>query len=167
MAEKVTIRRYRRADRASCRRLWRDLTERHREIYCDPTIGGKDPGDHFDKHLTKVGEKNVWVAVIGEKVVGLLGMIIDDEEAEMEPVVVHHSHRGKGIGSALVMTAVKEAEKLGVKYLNVRPVARNAEAIKFFRAKGFENIGRIELFMDFSDKNWRTGIEVHDLQFRY
>jgi len=85
----------------------------------------------------------------------------------MEPVVVHHSQRGKGIGSALVMTAVKEAEKLGVKFLNVRPVARNAEAIKFFRAKGFENIGRIELFMDFSDKNWRTGIEVHDLQFRY
>jgi len=167
MAEKLTIRRYRRTDRASCRRLWRDLTERHREIYIDPTIGGKDPEDHFDKHLRKVGEKNVWVAVIGMKVVGLLGMILDDEEAEMEPVVVHHSHRGKGVGNALVGTAIKEAEKLGVKYLNVRPVARNAEAIKFFRAKGFENIGRIELFMDFSDKRWKTGIELHDLPFRY
>jgi len=94
-------------------------------------------------------------------------MILDDEEAEMEPVVVHHSHRGKGVGSALVGMAIKEAERLGVKYLNVKPVARNAEAIKFFRAKGFENIGRIELFMDFSDKRWKTGIEVHDLQFRY
>jgi ribosomal protein S18 acetylase RimI-like enzyme len=167
MAEKVTIRRYRRADRASCRRLWRDLTERHREIYRDPTIGGQDPEDFFDKHLRKVGEKNVWVAVIGGKVVGFLGMILDDEEAEMEPVVVHHSHRGKGVGSALVGMAIKEAERLGVKYLNVKPVARNAEAIKFFRAKGFENIGRIELFMDFSDKRWKTGIEVHDLQFRY
>ena len=167
MAEKVTIRRYRRADRASCSRLWRDLTERHREIYSDPTIGGKDPGDHFDKHLAKVGEKNVWVAVIGGKVVGFLGMILDDEEGEMEPVVVHHSHRGKGVGSALVGMAIKEAERLGVKYLNVKPVARNAEAVKFFRAKGFENIGRIELFMDFSDKRWKTGIEVHDLQFRY
>jgi GNAT superfamily N-acetyltransferase len=167
MVEKLTTRRYRRTDRASCRRLWRDLTERHREIYIDPTIGGKDPEDHFDKHLRKVGEKNVWVAVIGGKVVGLLGMIIDDEEAEMEPVVVHHSHRGKGVGSAIVRTAIKEAEKLGVKYLNVRPVARNAEAIKFFRAKGFENIGRIELFMDFSDKRWKTGIELHDLPFRY
>lgn len=167
MVEKLTTRRYRRTDRASCRRLWRDLTERHREIYSDPTIGGNDPEDYFDKHLRKVGEKNVWVAVIGGKVVGLLGMILDDEEAEMEPVVVHPSHRGKGVGSALVRTAIKEAEKLGVKYLNVRPVARNAEAIKFFRAKGFENIGRIELFMDFSDKRWKTGIEVHDLPFRY
>ena len=167
MAEKVTIRRYRRANRASCRRLWRDLTERHREIYSDPTIGGRDPEDFFDKHLRKVGEKNVWVAVIGGKVVGFLGMILDDEEAEMEPVVVHHSHRGKGVGSDLVGMAIKEAERLGVKYLNVKPVARNAEAIKFFRAKGFENIGRIELFMDFSDKRWKTGIEVHDLPFRY
>jgi ribosomal protein S18 acetylase RimI-like enzyme len=167
MAEKLTIRRYRRTDKESCRRLWRDLTERHREIYSDSTIGGKDPEDHFDKHLRKVGEKNVWVAVLGRKVVGLLGMIIDDQEAEMEPVVVHHSHRGKGVGTALIRTAVKEAEKLGVKYLSVRPVARNAEAIKFFRTKGFENIGRIELFMDFSDKRWKTGIEVHDLPFRY
>jgi len=94
-------------------------------------------------------------------------MILDEEEAEMEPVVVHHSHRGKGVGGALVGTAIKEAERLGVKYLNVRPVARNAEAIKFFRAKGFENIRRIELFMDFSDKRWKMGIEVHDLPFRY
>ena len=167
MAEKLTIRRYRRTDKENCSRLWRDLAERHREIYSDPTIGGKDPEDFFDKHLRKVGEKNVWVAVLGRKVVGLLGMIIDDEEAEMEPVVVHHSHRGKGVGSALVRTAIKEAEKLGVKYLHVRPVARNAEAIKFFRTKGFENIGRIELFMDFSDKRWKTGIELHDLSFRY
>jgi len=167
MAEKLTIRRYRRTDRESCRLLWRDLTERHREIYSDPTIGGKDPGNYFDKHLRKIGEKNVWVAVIGGKVVGLLGMVVDDEEAEMEPVVVRHSHRGRGVGSALVRTAVKEAEKLGVKYLNVRPVARNAEAIKFFRAKGFENIGRIELFMDFSDKKWKSGIEVLDIPFRY
>ncbi|HUW43034.1 MAG TPA: GNAT family N-acetyltransferase [Thermoplasmata archaeon] len=167
MVEKLTTRRYRRTDRESCRRLWRDLTERHREIYSDPTIGGQDPEDCFDKHLKKVGEKNIWVAVIGGKVVGFLGIILDNEEAEMEPVVVHHSHRGKGVGSALVETAINESERLGVKYLSVRPVARNAEAIKFFRAKGFENIGHIELFMDFSDKRWKTGIEVHDLPFRY
>ncbi len=167
MVEKLAIRRYRNADRASCRRLWRDLTERHREIYSDPTIGGSNPEDSFDKHLRKVGAKNVWVAVIGGKVIGLLGMIIDDAEAEIEPVVVDRSHRAKGVGSALVRTAVEEAEKLGVKYLNVRPVARNAEAMRFFRAKGFDNIGRIELFMDFSDKRWQTGIEIHDLQFRY
>jgi ribosomal protein S18 acetylase RimI-like enzyme len=165
--KKLTIRRYRRTDRQSCRLLWRDLTVRHRDIYSDPTIGGQNPENHFDNHLKKTGEKNVWVAVIGGKVVGLLGMILDDEEAEMEPVVVHPSHRGKGVGSALVRTAINEAEKLEVKYLNVRPVARNAEAIKFFRAKGFENIGRIELFMDFSDKRWKTGIELHDLPFRY
>jgi ribosomal protein S18 acetylase RimI-like enzyme len=167
MTEKLTIRRYRRADRASCRRLWRDLTEHHREIYSDPTIGGKDPADYFDKHLKKFGERNVWVAVIDGMVVGFLGMILDDDEAEIEPVVVHNSHRDKGVGSALVRTAVKEAEKLGVKYLNVRPVARNAEAMKFFKAKGFENIGRIELFMDFSDKRWKPWIEIHDIPFRY
>lgn len=167
MAEKLTIRRYHPADLDSCRSLWRDLTERHREIYGDPSIGGQEPEDFFDKHLRKIGAKNFWVAVVRGKVVGLLGMIIEEDEAEMEPVVVHGSHRGKGVGSALVATAVKEAMKLGVKYLDVRPVARNADAIKFFRERGFENIGRIELFMDFTDKQWKPGIELHDLPFRY
>ena len=64
-------------------------------------------------------------------------------------------------------TAIQEAGRLGVKYLNVRPVARNAEAITFFKEMGFENIGRVELFMDFSDKKWRKGIELHDVPFKY
>jgi hypothetical protein len=38
----VVIRHFRSADLEACRALWVDLTERHREIYADETIGGPD-----------------------------------------------------------------------------------------------------------------------------
>ena len=31
-------------DYSECRRLWAELTEHHRRIYGDPSIGGADPG---------------------------------------------------------------------------------------------------------------------------
>jgi len=58
-------------DKEQCRALWKELTERHREIYDDPSIGGEHPEDYFDKHLGKVGADNLWVAVRGSRVVGL------------------------------------------------------------------------------------------------
>jgi GNAT superfamily N-acetyltransferase len=167
MVGKLTVRRYRKSDRESCRRLWRELTEWHRKIYKDPTIGAPNSENWFDEHLKKVGARNIWVAVLDRRVIGLLGMLFERTEAEMEPVIVDPSYRGKGVGGALVKTAILEARRLGVRYLNVRPVARNAEAIRFFKEMGFENIGRVELFMDFSGKKWRKGIELHDVPFKY
>jgi len=167
MVGKLTVRTYRKSDRESCRCLWRELTEWHRRMYEDPTIGGPNPENWFDEHLKKVGTRRIWVAVLDKKVIGLLGMIFERPEAEIEPVIVDSSYRGKGVGVALVKAAIREARRLGVKYLNVRPVARNAEAIRFFKEMGFDNIGRVEVFMDFSNKKWRKGIEIHDVPFKY
>ncbi len=43
------------SDREACRALWRELTECHRTIYGDPSIGGDDPGLYFDEHLLAPG----------------------------------------------------------------------------------------------------------------
>ncbi len=42
----MDVRAYQREDYEACRELWRELTERHRDIYGDPTIGGAIPGAH-------------------------------------------------------------------------------------------------------------------------
>ena len=44
----VGIREYASADYSACRMLWVELTEHHRRIYEDPSIGGDDPGGAFD-----------------------------------------------------------------------------------------------------------------------
>jgi hypothetical protein len=57
----ITIRQYDLSDLEGCRALWVELTQRHREIYNDPTIGGDSPGLYFDKHLAQTGSKCLWV----------------------------------------------------------------------------------------------------------
>lgn len=56
------VRRFRPGDRQACRRLWAELTEWHRRIYGDSSIGGSNPGSHFDVHLKEYGSENIWVA---------------------------------------------------------------------------------------------------------
>ena len=59
MTKDTIIRKYDPSDLESCRSLWEELTEWHRRIYQTPTIGGQNPGEHFDKHLAKVGKNNL------------------------------------------------------------------------------------------------------------
>ncbi len=138
MPVSFVIRKYRSDDREQCRELWKELTERHREIYQDPTIGGAHPEDYFDKHLAKVGAARLWVAGDDSRVVGLIGLIVEGEEAEIEPLVVSKAYRRRGIGKQLIKRIVAEARNLGVRFLSVKPAARNVHAIRFLYIQGFQ-----------------------------
>lgn len=162
------VRGYRKSDLESCRSLWEELTIRHREIYDDPSIGGDRPGMFFDKHLKLVGARNLWVAVNDTEIVGFVGLIIEGEDAEIEPLVVTRMFRGKGVGTKLVAAAAEKATRTkGVKFLNVRPVVRNVEAMRFFRNMGLVNVGRIELFKDLKGRKWKKDLTIHGLEFGY
>jgi len=167
MTVSFVVRKYRDDDKEQCRSLWRELTEWHREIYQDPTIGGEHPEDYFDKHLAKVGPDQLWVAVHDSRVVGLVGLIIEGNEAEIEPLVVSKAYRGKGMGKQLIEKVVSEARKMGIRLLCVKPVARNMRTIKFLYQQGFRNLGHIELFLDFSGYVWKSGLEIFGCKFNF
>jgi len=167
MAPPSAIRKYKPEDRENCRALWRELTEWHREIYQDLTIGGPHPEEYFDKHLAKVGPDRLWVAVQDSQVVGLVGLIVKGKEAEIEPLIVSKAYRHKGIGKQLIDTVVSEARNMGVRFLNVAPVARNIKAINFLYQQGFKNLGHIELFLDFSDYAWKPGPQIFGCNFNF
>ena len=165
-----TIRSYESPDLEQCRNLWEELTQHHRDIYEDPSIGGETPGLYFDEHLARVGPGCIWVAIHEAVILGFTGLIIDDKEAEIEPLVVGREYRNQGIGKTLVNHVIKEAKSRGIHYLNVRPVARNLDALSFFHDMGFQTLGHIQLFMDFEDskkKNWKSGISLFGCSFRY
>jgi N-acetylglutamate synthase-like GNAT family acetyltransferase len=164
------IRPYSAADLEPCRALWEELTQHHREIYDDPTIGGDTPGLYFDQHLARVGPERLWVSEFAGEVVGLTGLIVEGKQAEVEPLVVASRLRSSGIGQALVDRAVEEARKLGVRYLSVKPVARNIEAISFYYNAGFQTLGEIEMFIDLKagiSEQWKPGPELFGLPFQY
>ena len=164
------VRPYQPSDLEACRALWVELTERHREIYDSPSIGGDDPGLYFDEHLARVGPERLWVAERAGQVVGLVGLIIEGREAEVEPLVVASAHRSEGIGQALLAYVVEEARKLGMRYVGVKPVARNLEAIAFYYDFGFRTLGEIEMFIDLGTPlpgTWKPGAELFGHSFQY
>jgi GNAT superfamily N-acetyltransferase len=85
---------------------------------------------------------------------------------EIEPLVVTKNFRKRGIGTLLAETFISEAQKIGTS-LSVRPVARNVEAVLFFHDLGFQNLGDVELFIDFRNRSWKTGMELHGRKFKY
>jgi GNAT superfamily N-acetyltransferase len=85
------------------------------------------------------------VAVDNTNVIGLTGLMVVNDETEIEPLIVSKAHRGKGAGKKLINAVIDEACKRGVRLLNVRPVARNTKTIKFLYEEGFKNLGYIEL----------------------
>lgn len=164
------IRAYEPADLEACRRLWFELTQRHREIYADPTIGGADPGGYFDVYLAAPGLRGPWVAVVEGVVVGLTGLLPHWGELEIEPVVVSAPYRSRGVGTALVAHAVAEARATGARDVTVRPVARNVDAIAFFVHAGFTMLGRVDLSLDLSGARadrQRPGLTLHGHELRY
>ena len=165
----TTIREYRPEDLEACRHLWRELTQRHREIYDDPKIGGDDPGLLFDEYLESPNLAGPWVTEWDQAVVALGGLRVDGAEAELEPVVVLTRCRSRGLGTELIRFLVDEARARGVRSLSVRPVARNAEAMACFRRAGFEVLGHVEMFQSLtsSRRKWKRGITLHGLDYEF
>jgi len=67
-------------------------------------------------------------------------------------------------------SAISESRRLRVKYVNVRPVARNLEAIRFFHREGFRLLGRFELSIALeaaSPFGSNRSTEIHNSTFEY
>lgn len=166
----VIVRDYRSSDYAAGRSLWVELTEHHRRIYGDPSIGGDDPGAGFDDYLATSTRIMSWVAESGGAVVGLTGLFDHGASGEVEPVVVAEGCRDSGIGRALIDHVVAEATRRGYEYLSIRPVARNVAAMERFHAAGFQTLGgHVDLTMDLKPRRhaWLEGVNLHGLDFRY
>ena len=163
----ATIRRYRTEDLEQCRTLWADLTEWHRRLYGDETIGGSNPGAAFDAHLAEVGPERIFVAEQDGRILGMAGMVVHGGKVELEPLSIRAGCRGAGIGRELGEAVLAAARAEGARQVFVRPTGRNADAIRVFHALGFDIVSRIELVHDLADDpRWRDGEDYAGRRFR-
>lgn len=169
-ASGVIVRDYASGDYDACRSLWAELTEYHRSIYGDPSIGGDDPGAGFDDYLAEPRRVGSWVAESHGRVIGLTGLFDRGTSGEVEPVVVAEAARSRGIGRMLIGRVVGEARARRYEYLAIRPVARNVAAVRRFHAAGFRALGgHVDLTMDLAERRheWLPGATLHGLDFDY
>jgi ribosomal protein S18 acetylase RimI-like enzyme len=163
----ATIRRYQPDDLEQCRSLWSDLTDWHRQLYADASIGGSDSGSAFDAHLAEVGPERILVAEVDGRVVGLAGMVVRGRKVELEPQSVRAGCRGAGVGRELAEAVVAAARAEGADQIVVRPTGRNAEAIRVFHTLGFDVVSRVELVYDLGGRErWREGEDFAGRRFR-
>ncbi|MBC8367780.1 GNAT family N-acetyltransferase [bacterium] len=165
----LSVRAYEDGDLEACRQLWVDLTQRHRDLYDSPDIGGDDPGKQLDEHLRRPDFAGLWVAVDGGEIFGLVGLLHSGEETEVEPIVVRPGHRSRGIGKHLLDHVCAEAAKYEVGYLSIRPVARNVEAMAMFVNEGFDRVGHVQLLKALKPTQipWRDGMTMHGKKLRF
>ena len=161
------VRPYEDRDHDACVRLWVQLTEWHREIYADDSIGGDDLTLWFDRYLAEQKPLHVWVAEVDGRVVGFTGAHDQDQRWELEPIVVDRAFRTGGVGSALVAALVDAARAAGKRGVIVHPAARNVGALRFFHGHGFDVLGQIELVLDLArPERWREGERLAGREFR-
>ena len=125
----ATIRRYRPEDLEQCRSLWTDLTDWHRRLYTDESIGGADPGSAFDTHLAELGPERIFVAELDGRVVRLAGMVVLRHKVELEPLSVRAGCRGLGVATRGRIGA-RGPRAEGARQVVVRPTGRNTDAIR-------------------------------------
>lgn len=141
----LALRTYLPTDAPACKALFEQLFEAHRRLYNDPSIGRRGPAYELGRLLRRSGARNTWVATRGGRVVGLMGLLPHQRYGEVEPLVVDFRARRRGVARQLLLKALSEARRRRWKYLAVRPVARNAVALRTFHTVGFTFLGQVEL----------------------
>jgi len=84
------------------------------------------------------------VAEIGHKVIGfMVGVKIDDENANILMLSVSKQYQRKKIGSMILSEFLKLAKVGGIKTLELEVRVDNKKAIKFYEKHGFKIINKI------------------------
>jgi GNAT superfamily N-acetyltransferase len=90
----------------------------------------------------------VIVAEVGEEIVGLAHLQVtptieyDRPAAKIGALVVNESHRGEGIGRALVEALEDEARARGCTLMFLTTSSRRTDAHEFYRRVGLEETGK-------------------------
>ncbi|WP_053387339.1 GNAT family N-acetyltransferase [Leucobacter japonicus] len=120
-----------------------DLTALVRRAYAPyvPRIG-REPAPMSSDYAALIGEGRVRVAILRERIVGLLVTVPHPDHLLVENVAVDPEAHGQGIGGALLAAADAEAERLGLPELRLYTNAAMTENLAYYPKRGFVETGR-------------------------
>jgi ribosomal protein S18 acetylase RimI-like enzyme len=135
-----------------------------RKLYVDGLIAGKlaenDTGfdiDDIASAYVKPSGNQFWVAEIGGEVVGMIGVQAHEADCgEIRRLRVRTDHRRKGVGSALVETALRFCQEKGYLKIQLDTFVEREAAIRLFEKFRFRHsrtrkLGEKELMYFYRD----------------
>ncbi len=103
---------------------------------------GKPPGPMLEDYADVIREHDVFVAVAGDVVVGVLVLIDSGGGLLLDNVAVDPDRQGRGIGRALIDLAEREARRRGHEALDLYTHERMVENIALYDRLGYRETGR-------------------------
>ena len=103
---------------------------------------GKPPGPMTEDYAKVIRERRVTVAESGGKVVGVLVLAVTGEGFLLENVAVEPSHRGEGLGKALLELAEAEARREGFGSIYLYTHERMTENLALYAKLGYVEYDR-------------------------
>lgn len=138
MALKVRIRKFRFGDEFAVVRIIRDANRITLKKFYSPSVIKQMCVNTTAAKIRKKGkEKNLVVAIIGNKIVGVVGLT----QNRPRSFFVHPRHQGKGIGRMLIQSIEKKAKKLKMKFLKLNS---SLFAVSFYKHFGYKVIKRLK-----------------------
>ena len=78
----------------------------------------------------------------GDKILGYGGMHCTHQECYVDNIAVFGHHRKKGVGTAIVLALVHEAQRRGAEYISLEVRPSNRPAVGLYTKLGFLEEGR-------------------------
>ena len=103
---------------------------------------GKPPGPMTEDYARVIRERRVTVAESGGKVAGVLVLAVTGEGFLLENVAVDPSHRGKGLGKALLELAEAEARRGGFGSIYLYTHEKMTENLALYAKVGYVEYDR-------------------------
>jgi ribosomal protein S18 acetylase RimI-like enzyme len=103
---------------------------------------GKEPAPMLDDYSRLVAAGDVWVARVGEVLVGLLVMRAQDGHLLVENVAVAPDRQGEGLGRRLMAFAEEQAARRGLREVRLYTNEKMSENVSFYTDLGYEETGR-------------------------
>jgi ribosomal protein S18 acetylase RimI-like enzyme len=104
-------------------------------------IGAEPPVD-VERRAVRFDLESSFVAVAGDEIIGLVTVDATGFGYGELGMLVARDRRGRGVGSALVSTAIAWARERGLHKLSLSVFAHNEPAIALYRKFGFLEEGR-------------------------
>jgi ribosomal-protein-alanine N-acetyltransferase len=104
------------------------------------------PDSAYSYELHENPLSSLWVAEdtnfgVHHKVIGMIVVWFIIDEAHIATLAVHPEHRGKGIATRLLSTALEQALEKGMQVATLEVRAQNTAAQEIYRRFGFEIVG--------------------------
>jgi len=115
------------------------LIDAQNAIFEDYIIPIRSSRQFFTDFLRSVGGdlRNVLVSLDGDRIVGYANPVVDEDEAWIGGIGVLPSHRGRGIGTKLMLAAERDCRERGVREISLEVIEGNDRATRLYGKLGY------------------------------